>query len=275
MEWSKIKNIIILILVGLNVFLLALVAVRESKSAHYQEEARAGVLSALERSGIQFLPEKVPADMELTPLTVTRSREREQSMAQALLGPVEREDTGGSVRVVYTGTGGTASFSSDGRFSFELNDQALATEGDTPARAGAACLEQMGLQAVLVETRSEGEDTLLIYRQNWEEVPLFSCQVILTYRDGTLRRIEGEYLEGAAVPAQGKSLDTLTVLVRFLAGMNESGYVCSRIDAMTAGYLSSVSAARPVVQLTPVWYITTDTGSYYLDALTGALTQAG
>lgn len=87
MEWSKIKNIIILILVGLNVFLLALVAVRESKSARYQEEARAGVLSALERSGIQFLPEKVPADMELTPLTVTRSREREQSMAQALLGP--------------------------------------------------------------------------------------------------------------------------------------------------------------------------------------------
>lgn len=75
MEWSKIKNIIILILVGLNVFLLALVAVRESKSARYQEEARAGVLSALERSGIQFLPEKVPADMELTPLTVTRSRE--------------------------------------------------------------------------------------------------------------------------------------------------------------------------------------------------------
>ena len=58
------------------------------------------------------------------------------------------------------------------------------------------------------------------------------------------------------------------LLVRFLAGINEGGYVCSRIDSMTAGYLSGGSTTRQV-QLTPVWRFVTDTGAYYVNAVTG------
>ena len=274
MEWSKIKNIIILILVFLNVFLLALVVMRESKSVQYQEEARTGVVAALEKNGLDFLPEKVPDDLKLSPLSVTRSRDSEQAMAEALLGPAKRDDTGGSVRVVYTGAGGTAAFSSDGRFEFELTAQTRPVEGTDLAADGAECLELLGLQTELAETRTEGEDTLLIYRQVWEDVPMFSCQVTLTYREGALRRITGEWLAGSGIETEGEPLDTPTLLLRFLAGMNEAGNVCSRIDDMTPGYLSSVSAARPVVQLTPVWRIATDTGVYYVDGLTGELSLA-
>ena len=274
MEWSKIKNIIILLLVLLNGFLLVLVASRESKNARYEEETRAGALSALERSGVAFAPEKLPADLELTPLTVSRSRESEQAMAEALLGTVEREDIGGSVRVVYTGAHGSASFSSDGRFEFTLDGQARPLDGRMPAQDAAECLKLLGLEAEQTAARGDGGADVLVFRQTWEGAPLFSCQITLTYRDGALRRIEGERLSGSAAPAEGTTLDTPTVLLRFLAGMNEAGYVCSRIDGMTAGYLASVSAARPVVQLSPVWYIATDTGAYYVDGLTGALSQA-
>ena len=41
---------------------------------------------------------------------------------------------------------------------------------------------------------------------------------------------------------------------------------------MTPGYLLS-GAARPV-DLTPVWRIDTDSGSYYVDAYAGTLTPA-
>ena len=273
MEWAKIKNIIILILALLNLFLLALVAVREGRNVRYQDEARTGVLAALEKNGITFLPEEIPADSELSPLSVTRSRSKEPAMAQAILGQAEREDAGGGVRVVYTGAGGSAAFSSDGRFTFELEPLGFALDEDRLEQDSAERLEQLGLQAVLAQTRTDGRDASLLYLQTWEGVPLFSCRITLTYHEGDLLRIEGERLDGTAIPAAGEPLDTPTILLRFLAGMNKAGYICSRIDAMTAGYLSRVSAARPVVQLEPVWRIITDTGVYYVDCLTGDLLQ--
>lgn len=273
MEWSKIKNIIILVLVCLNVLLLALVTIREGKSAHSQEETREGIIAFLEKNEIAFLPETLPEQPALSPLTVTRSRDHERAMAEALLGAARREDMGGSVRVVYTGAGGTAAFTSDGHFDFTLAEDTRTAAGDGLTRDGADCLALLGLQAMLVETRTDGTETCLDYLQTWEGVPLFSCPITLTYQDGALRRMEGIYLDGTAAPAAGDPLDPPTVLLRFLAGMNDAGYVCSRIDGMTSGYLSSVSAARPVVQLSPVWRIDTDTGAYYVDALTGALSR--
>lgn len=64
-----------------------------------------------------------------------------------------------------------------------------------------------------------------------------------------------------------------TALIRFLAGINEGGYVCSRIDSMTAGYRLS-SSVRPA-RLDPVWRLSTDSGDYYVDAATGTLSLAG
>ena len=45
MEWSKIKNIVLLILVCVNAFLLALVLLQQHKTAQFQEEASAGAVS--------------------------------------------------------------------------------------------------------------------------------------------------------------------------------------------------------------------------------------
>ena len=52
MEWSKIKNIIIIILLTVNAFLLISVADREWKSAQYQEEARLGAVEVLRSNRI-------------------------------------------------------------------------------------------------------------------------------------------------------------------------------------------------------------------------------
>ena len=40
MEWSKLKNIILLLLVSVNAFLLILVGVQESRAARYEEDTR-------------------------------------------------------------------------------------------------------------------------------------------------------------------------------------------------------------------------------------------
>ena len=61
------------------------------------------------------------------------------------------------------------------------------------------------------------------------------------------------------------------MLIRFLAGVNDGTVsVCGEIREMTPGYQANLS--RPTTILSPVWRIVTDTGAYYLDGVTGAIT---
>ena len=259
MEWSKLKNIILLLLVSVNAFLLILVGVQESRAARYEEDTRQAAVRVLEQSGITFGPERVPQEAGLSPMTVTRDRESEAIVAQTLLGDVSREGEN-DVRHRYSSVQGTAEFSMNGTFSVRFQPGAWAKEHERSYEdASQSCLERIDFQGTLISSES-GErpgQTVLTYYQNWEGTPLFSCQVTLLWQDDTLLRIEGQRLSG-------------TVLVRFLAGVTEGGFVCSRIDEMNAGYLIVSGTTRPV-ELTPVWRITTDSGAYYVDAITGEL----
>ena len=83
--------------------------------------------------------------------------------------------------------------------------------------------------------------------------------------------MEGSRLAGEVENSVTQSLlSTPTILMRFLASVSEGGSVCSRIEAMTPGYLTAGSGR--LVQLTPVWRILTDTGAYYVDAVSGTVT---
>lgn len=274
MEWPKLKNIILLLLVCVNVCLLLLAGLQGSRSARYEEETRQAAIDVLEQNGITFGPERLPADTQLRPLTVTRDRESEAQVAQTLLGSAERQGEN-EVRQLYVGEGGTAEFSMNGTFSVSLQPGAWVKEHDrSHADASQACLERIGFHGALeTEERDEASgQVLLTFHQEWEDVPVFSCRVVLTWEGDELVHLEGSRLSGTSVQAsaRGEPLSAASILVRFLSGINKGGYVCGRVDGMTAGYLLS-GAARPV-ELTPVWRIDTDSGSYYVDAYTGVLT---
>ena len=162
----------------------------------------------------------------------------------------------------------------NGTFSVRFQPGAWAKEHERSYEdASQSCLERIDFQGTLISSES-GErpgQTVLTYYQNWEGTPLFSCQVTLLWQDDTLLRIEGQRLSGTITSSsEEETLSAATVLVRFLAGVTEGGFVCSRIDEMNAGYLIVSGTTRPV-ELTPVWRITTDSGAYYVDAITGEL----
>lgn len=271
MEWSKLKTVILLMLAGVNLFLLGLVGFRATQGAFYEDETRQAVIQVLERGGISFELEGVPDDIQLQPLTFTRDRESEAEMAQVLLGSVTQ--TGESdVRPRYTGAQGTAEFSMNGSFTVEFTGTAWSCQpGQSISQASLDCLEQIGFEATEEELFTQGDTTWATYCQVWEDAPVFSCRITLTWQGQTLTRMEGSRLSGTSTATGSQGLlSTPTVLMRFLAGVNEEGYICGRITSMEAGYLTSGSTRS--VQLTPVWRITTDTGDYYVDAITGVVT---
>lgn len=272
MEWSKIKTIILLMLVGVNAFLLLLVGMRAGRGAFYEDETRQAAIQVLERGGIEFELEQVPKDIDLPALTVTRDRESELSMAQTLLGDVTL--TGESeVRPSYTSQFGTAEFSMNGSFvvSF-VQDRWRRSAGEALSEASQSCLEQIGFTGILDQSVTKDSTTTLTYFQEWEDSPIFSCAVTLLWEDQVLTSMEGSRLAGTADSSSTQALlSTPTILMRFLSSVSEGGSVCSRIEAMTPGYLTAGSGRS--VQLTPVWRILTDTGAYYVDAVTGTVTS--
>ena len=275
MEWSKLKNIIILILLLVNLFLLAMAGVQERDSVQYQEQSIVDALTVLERNGIRVALEKIPGQMSLKSMTVQRDRELEGNLAQALLGECTITDLGGG-RYSYASPMGSAEFRSNGNFSVVFPKgipfDGGAGEEETHALAMAAKIGLSGTVAQRVRF-ADGGVYVTLY-QTWQSIPVYSCQITLQYQGGALCSISGQRLMGQPQPtgSEEKLLSIPTVLMRSLSGINRLGDICSEITQLTPGYQMSNPAEGN--RMEPVWYIVTDIGAYQLNAITGILVRA-
>lgn len=272
MEWSKIKNIILLVLLVVNGFLLALAAARWGGERRAEQTALAQAVQVLEQSGIAVSESAVDDASGLTARTLERDTEVEAALAAALLDEeVSGSNLGGGV-YQYAGARGAVTLRAGGELSAELGEDAR-WETDDPEAHAARLLKDMGLEGKLVETERDGETVSLTFRQLWDGAPVFSCRLTFTYSGGRLTGLSGTAALGSRTAAeQGELLTRATALLRFLDSVLDSKDVCSTILSMEAGYRTAQDFAG-AVKLTPVWLISSNTADYYLDAATGAVTR--
>lgn len=275
MEWPKLKNIIILILLTANLFLLAMAGVQQRDSAQYQEQTMQDVLTVLERNGITVASEVIPEQMSLSCLTVQRDRELEDELARALLGDCTVSDLGGG-RYFYESSIGSAEFRSNGHFSISFPaGLKLADDVEEETAHALSIAEEIGLSGTAAEQiRSDDGGVSVVLYQTWQEIPVYSCRIVLEYQDRVLRSVSGQRLMGEpqSTAVQQELLSIPTVLMRGLNGINDLGDICSEITRMTPGYQMPNPAEG--TRMEPVWYIATDTGAYQLNAITGILERA-
>lgn len=273
MEWRKLKNLIILILLTVNGFLLVLVGIRWEESVRYERSALEQTVQVLERGGIQVDVEAVAAADGLAPMTVERDVEREARLAGVLLDEEVQGDNRGGGLYLYRGGLGEVSLRSGGGLSAEFlrNDH---WKTDRPEDHAAALLKKLGVEGALTGQGNEGEDVVLRFTQSWNGVPVFSCEVEFVYRDGYLTTLRGALLMAADGTAEaGQALTLPTALMRFSEELGATGDVCSAIRSMEPGYRGTAQSLSGGARLTPVWLVVTDTANYYLDCVTGALTR--
>ena len=264
----KLKNIIILILVLTNLCLLALVLQRELQDRYFRWQARSSAIQLLtEKKGVELDEEQVPDQIQLLPQTVSRDLEQEGILASQLLGEgVQAENRGAGVYRYFNETG-SVQFHSDGTFSGQFAPGAFPV-GEDREKGCLDLLARLGFEGEWLETVGNA----LTFRQLWQGVPLFSQQVTLELTDGCVtamtggRRLVGEPQEDT----RRHTVSAPTALIETYNGINALGYVCSRIDRITQGYVSSAAISGPMT-LTPVWRVDTDTGEYQLNTVTGEL----
>ncbi|MBD5085430.1 MAG: hypothetical protein HDT33_10375 [Clostridiales bacterium] len=274
MEWRKLKNLIILILLTVNGFLLVLVGIRREESARYERSALEQTVQVLEQGGIQVDVEAIAAADGLAPMTVERDVEREARLVSALLDEEVQGDNRGGGLYLYQGKLGEVSLRAGGELSADF-PQDNHWKTDHPEDHAAALLKKLGVEGALTDQVNEGEDIVLRFRQSWNGAPVFSCEVEFMYRDGWLRALRGTLLMAVEGTVEaGQTLTLPTALMRFSEGLGATGDVCSAIRAMEPGYRGTAQSLSGGARLTPVWLVTTDTANYYLDCVSGALTRA-
>lgn len=267
MERSKLKNIILTILVITNILLLGLMISQRMESRHYRQQTLLDAVELLAQQGITARVEDMPDRDFPTPQVLEQDAQAELAAFSALLGQDTVYAQRGLVSL-YTGSLGSAEVRGDGAFELELNAGAYPLDGQEITQHALAVLSLMGFSGQITAAEEDAVTAVEVLK----DVPVFSCSVLLRYEDGQLRSIEGTRLPGKATadPQARTQLSTATLLVRFRAGIINSGDACTAVVSATQGYVLAADASRSL-RLTPVLRLETDTNLYILNALTGEL----
>lgn len=274
MRWSKIKNIIILLLAVVNLCLLVITFSRTWRARQGDRELREQMIVLLEQNGIQYLPEAIPGGMELSGARVAQVLP-DKTTAAVLVGEVGQTQTAWA-RTTYTGARGRVTFSDDGgvEATFTSGAWPLGTEdAKAPEEWGRTILEGLGISVKPGPVRKEGEELTLTYTQLWNgwEVPGAAVELVCREGEGLLG-LSGRILLGVAesVPER-ETISAATALARFLEGLKQGGYGCSQVVEMYSGYALE---GTTTVTLIPTWYLTTDVWPwrFAVNAYTGAMT---
>jgi hypothetical protein len=272
MENSKIKNLIIIILVFVNVVLASALGADWLKNDMMRREALSGVTDILAAHGIALAQDADISDATLAACSAQRDFSAEKRHVTAVLGKVSVQDQGGNI-LFYQGENGQAEFRGTGVFNILMNDKAVKA-GSDPESTARSFLRKLGIAAVggtgsaSVDV-TDGSGTVILYCRSGD-AEIVNCSVTFTFASGSLILVTGTRpLDTVSVDASKDNLGLATVLMRFLDIVNESGRVCSVLNDAELCYIQNASTTSGTVTLTPVWRLTTDAGEFYVDGLTG------
>lgn len=268
MESSKLKSIVLAILIITNALLLGLTVVRQTHSRQYSQQALLDAVELLDRQGIRVDARELPRGDFPAPQSLEADPEKELADFTALLGEGTTRAQRGLV-TLYTGPLGKAEVREDGAFTVTLESESYPLGSQELGAHAMGVLKRMGFSAQIQETHPD----LLRAVQVLDGVPVFSCTATLRYEQGRLRSISGVRLLGRPSAAQGSAtLSTATLLIRFRSAIISSGDACSLLRSATQGYTLSTDANHNLC-LIPVLRLETDTNLYFFNAVTGEPTQ--
>ena len=268
MDRYRLKNVIILILLLVNGFLLGSMAYRSTAARAARDRAVEQLVALFAADSIDLDPRAIPDEEPPASRILTRDTALERSAAVHLLGGGLRHSERGGV-YSYSGAGGAALFRENG--SFEAAGTLASSNGETFCRK---FCQDFHYGVTLVQLDEEGSGTITALRE-YGGLTVANCAVTFTLDQGAVISARGTLLPDTSAEAAGASeppLSASAALTSFLAMRRETGAVASSITEMSLCYELQSSTAAPM-SLTPAWHIVTDTVGYYVNCVTGAVSQ--
>ena len=270
MPASKLKNLVIWILLLCNIFLLILVLPARLQAKQQRSALRAELAELYAGYGLSLPEGDLPQSQNLYLLEAQYDSDAALTAARALLGEeVLAESDSGSYQTVYTSSGGKCTVRRDSLSATLKNGSAVSGNLRNAAR------ETLSRMDFAIDTLgavvSDGAKSTVTARQSIAGASVFSCELTLTYQNGTLLSVSGGFCPtGKTLTAIGTetSISCADALVAFLNAMEQTGWVGSAITEIEQGYLLAESASASTVRLIPVWRLSTDTGVFFVHGIT-------
>lgn len=271
MERSRLKNVIILILVLANLFLLSSLFARKSAETASRQRATEQLVALFETDNIHLDPGLVSYQAPPAGQHLPRDTAREQTAAAFFLGtPLEYADQGGNI-YTYTGNHGAAMFRATG--SFDIVGSLSTPSEDVRDLCRRFCKEFSCTEPQFdLDAKNNGTATALC---RFGDLTVFNCSVTFTIHDGRLTMVSGTLLPetSSALPSKAEPLSASAALIAFQQFRRENGGVVSSISDLYLSYeLQSTPTAA--MSLVPSWCIVTDTVQYYVNCMTGSVRVA-
>ena len=275
MEWSKLKNVILLMLAAVNLFLLVLVVYRDNRTFRLEQEAREDLIQILNENGISMEPGQFPKEASWPSLQVNWDRTQSYRIAEAILGHVTEKSQGSTT--VYMGEQGSAVFYGDGTVLITLNAEQQYSSLQATQDQARAFLQQMGMKTSELE-RKDTENGKFSFGgvQQAEGYDMFNCPITVTYIEPGTVSIQGTCLLGEVKYStiQQTTISVFTAITKLMQYEAKYPAGIKEIQKVQAGYLLPAVLADSV-QLEPVWHIITDQGEYDVSGTAGTVKRSG
>jgi hypothetical protein len=250
---TRLKNIVILALIIVNALFLVFFIGRLVKEHSDKKEALMNLSALFERNGIHIDTGNIREGGTLSGLLVSRNTQKEQLLAEKLLGQTEVTENGGIY--TYTGKDGQAVFRSGG--TFEITFSSRVYGGISSVRSTAkSLLQTMGIETVSLSVAGEQENETVDALCSWERQPIFNCRILFVFKDGGLSKISGRYAANISVTDGRTDMSSCaTSMMYFLDEVRNGRISCSQIFRIEPGYKLKASGDL----ISPVWRVVTDT----------------
>lgn len=266
MSGSRIKNLILLVLTASALCLVLVVVPNRMAQIHEQRQMLEQLRTLYGGYGISLELDELPRSATLYSVELGGEQ---QTAVQALLGQkaVMTSDPD-RFETEYSSELGTLQLTRTGGFSAVLTGSKRAGQPEAAARK---LLRSMGFQAASVQQLQQADGTAVVQAgQSLLGVPVFGSMLQLTYRQEQLVQLEGTFYLGSESitrVSEQQSISCADALTQLLASRDVLGWVGESVWQLTQGYLPTETAASGI-RFVPVWYIETDSGSFYVNAIT-------
>ena len=262
MDRYRLKNIIILILSLMNVFLLASLAIREGARQSAKETAVEQMVSLFAADGITLDPDVISDETPPASRSLTRSTDLERRAATLLLGTaLSSSDQGGGISS-YSSDRGAAQFRSGGSFD----------------ASGTLCQDfcrEFGYSKPVfqLDTNATGTGTAVFL---CDGLSVYNCTLTFTITEGVLTSVSGTLLPQTytELASDVEPLSASAALTAFQKVRRETSAVVSSVTELEL-CLEYQSSSTTSMTLIPAWCIVTNTGEYYVNCSTGTVTFGG
>lgn len=268
MKTARLKNIVIIILVLVNAFLLFLLLSQRMTAQNDYERTAAQLVTLYESNGISLSADILPKSTSLPTAQPQREIAQEEAFARELFDAAVSVDSGGGIYRYYTDDGvGSCLFRGNGSV-----EATLSRAVDEPT---AFCRELCRAYGYTELTESfDGLGGTVTATRSFGGAAVYNCMLMFTFEGSTLVSVSGSFLPQLPEGSETFTPDPVTALVRFLDYRNASGVVCTKITDVSCGYLLR-SDATGAQRLLPAVRLSSDVYSYYVDAESGEVIRAG